>query len=245
MTINAARTVRELALGLPGATEVFDRIGIDYCCGGSRSLREACAQAGKPVEQIIPLLEEIGQSSGEKDQSFIDWRQRPLRELIAHIIAGHHAFTRRELGRLSPLIAKVCSAHSANHPELLRIQSLFQSLEHDLLPHMHKEEQILFPYIEQMEEARSRQNPIPNAFFGTVRSPIRMMTLEHDNAGQILRAIRAASLDFALPEDGCPSYELLYQGLKAFEQDIHRHIHLENNILFPSAIDLEAPDSGM
>ncbi len=167
---------------------------------------------------------------------------RPLSDLTAYIVSQHHSFTRRELGRLSLLMAKVCSAHAANHTELLRIQSLFQSLEHDLLPHMHKEEQILFPYIERMEESLRRGEEIPVAFFGTVRSPVRMMMLEHDNAGEILRGIREASQNFRVPDDGCPSYELLYQGLRAFEEDLHQHIHLENNLLFPRAVEMEDRD---
>jgi regulator of cell morphogenesis and NO signaling len=241
MTISSTKTVRELALEMPGVTEVFEKIGIDYCCGGAQSLSEACAKAGKPVEQVLPLLEEIVSTADAKEQK-ADWRDRTLSDLAAYITDEHHTFTRRELGRLSLLIAKVCSAHAANHPELLRIQSLFQSLEHDLLPHMHKEEHILFPYIERMEEALGRGEPIPNAFFGTVRSPVRMMMLEHDNAGEILRGIRDASRSFHVPDDGCPSYELLYQGLEAFEQDLHQHIHLENNILFPRAVEMEDRD---
>ncbi len=241
MNISASRTVRELALEMPAVTKVFEKIGIDYCCGGAQSLSEACARAGKPIEQVLPLLEEIVSSSETKEEK-ADWRVRRLAKLTRYIVGEHHTFTRRELGRLSLLMAKVCSAHSANHPELMRIQSLFQSLEHDLLPHLHKEEQILFPYIERMEEALRRGDPIPTAFFGTVRSPVRMMMLEHDNAGELLRGIRDASQDFQVPEDGCPSYEMLYQGLRAFEEDLHQHIHLENNILFPRAVEMEDSD---
>ncbi|MEW6208850.1 MAG: iron-sulfur cluster repair di-iron protein [Acidobacteriota bacterium] len=241
MMISSTKTVRELALEMPGATEVFEKIGIDYCCGGAQSLSEACVKVGKPIEQVLPMLEEIVSKSDTKEEK-IDWRVRRLAKLTHYIVNKHHAFTRRELGRLSLLIAKVCSAHSARHPELVLIQSLFQSLEHDLLPHMHKEEQILFPYIERMEEAIRRSERMPTAFFGTVRSPIRMMMLEHDNAGELLRAIRDASKDFKVPEDGCASYELLYEGLKEFEHDLHQHIHLENNILFPRAIEMEDRD---
>lgn len=241
MNISTTKTVRELALEMPGATDVFEKIGIDYCCGGAQSLSEACARAGKPIEQVLPLLEEIV-STADTQEEKADWRVRPLIDLTTWIVDEHHTFTRRELGRLSLLIAKVCSAHAANHPELLRIQSMFQSLEHDLLPHMHKEEQILFPYIERMEEAVRRGDPIPTAFFGTVRSPVRMMMLEHDNAGEILRGIRETSQNFQVPEDGCPSYELLYQRLRAFEEDLHQHIHLENNIVFPRAVEMEDRD---
>lgn len=241
MMISSTKTVRELALEMPGATEVFEKIGIDYCCGGAQSLSEACVKAGKPIEQVLPLLEEIVSRSNTKEEK-VDWRVRRLAKLTHYIVNQHHAFTRRELGRLSLLIEKVCSAHSARHPELVLIQSLFLSLEHDLLPHMHKEEQILFPYIERMEEAVRRSEPMPTAFFGTVRSPVRMMMLEHDNAGELLRAIREASKDFLVPEDGCASYETLYQGLRDFEHDLHQHIHLENNILFPRAIEMEDRD---
>jgi regulator of cell morphogenesis and NO signaling len=155
-------------------------------------------------------------------------------------VAKHHVFTRDELARLDALLSKVCSVHGQNHPELTRIRSLFQDLNRDLIPHMQKEEMVLFPYIEQMDEAVSAGRPAPVPFFGTVQNPIHMMMMEHDAAGEILKEIRQISGGFTVPEDGCISYETLYKALDALEQDLHQHIHLENNILFPRAVELEA-----
>jgi regulator of cell morphogenesis and NO signaling len=239
MSINITNTVRQVALEVPGAVEIFDRAGIDYCCGGSRSIGEACARAGVRVDYVIPLLEEIEKAGAEKGVETRDWRTRPLGELTRFVVDEHHSFTRRELDRLRLLLAKVTIAHAENHPELLAVKSLFDALERDLLPHMLKEEQVLFPYIERLEGVRNSYQAMPVPFFGTVRNPIRMMMTEHDRAGELLQSMRAAALYYAVPGDACPSYKLLCQGLEAFERDLHRHIHLENNILFPGAIELE------
>jgi regulator of cell morphogenesis and NO signaling len=137
------------------------------------------------------------------------------------------------------LIDKVIGAHGENHPELRQIGEVFQRLCADLKPHMFKEEQILFPYILEMERSSLQNRPAPFAPFGTVNNPVRMMMMEHETVGDILRELRALSSNYTVPADGCISYQTLYQALEAFEQDLHLHIHLENNILFPRAIELE------
>jgi regulator of cell morphogenesis and NO signaling len=134
---------------------------------------------------------------------------------------------------------KVCSVHGANHPELLQIQSEFQKLDADLRPHMMKEEQILFPYIKRLEQAALTNAPAPFAPFGSVRNPIAVMMREHDAAGDILKTIRELSSNFATPEGACFSYNTLYRALEELEMDLHQHIHLENNILFPRAAEIE------
>ena len=143
------------------------------------------------------------------------------------------------MARLTALLEKVCNAHGQNHPELMEIQKLFTLLANDLEPHMLKEERILFPYIAGLEEAVSLgRRPAP-PMFGTVRNPVRMMMSEHDVAGDILRKVRETSSNFKLPSDACISYQTLYSALEGFEQDLHQHIHLENNILFPRAVEIE------
>jgi regulator of cell morphogenesis and NO signaling len=238
MTISAKMTVRELAVEVPGATRLFEKLGIDYCCGGGKALEEACANAGVPVTQIISSLEEAGLAAEQTGETE-DWQAESLAKLTSYIVSKHHVFTRDELERLEPLLAKVSSVYGEKRPELLQIKALFQELKNDLLMHMQKEERVLFPYIVEIEEAIGNKSPRPQPFFGTVRNPIHMMSLEHDTAGDILRNIRRLSSDFEPPADACVSYQTLYKALEELEHDLHRHIHLENNILFPRAVEME------
>jgi regulator of cell morphogenesis and NO signaling len=151
----------------------------------------------------------------------------------------HHAFTREELVRLEALLAKVSGVHGQNHPELFQIQDQFGKLRGELEPHMLKEESVLFPYIVRMEEATLANKTLPPPPFRTVQNPVRVMMAEHDAAGYILGRIREATSDYAVPPDGCISYKTLYSALTALEVDLHQHIHLENNILFPRAVAME------
>ena len=238
MTLNSTMTVREVALELPQATRVFETMKIDYCCGGDKPLREACATAGVDIDKLERMLEEAGQAEAQGNGS-LDFQKVSLSELITHILDKHHVYTRNEMTRLEALITKVVGAHGANHPELHKLGELFAQLCADLKPHMFKEEQILFPYIVEMERAARQNLPAPFAPFGTVKNPVHMMMMEHDTAGEILRELRQTSSNYTVPPDGCISYQTLYQALEAFEKDLHQHIHLENNILFPKAIAME------
>ena len=143
------------------------------------------------------------------------------------------------MDRISALAEKVSSKHGGNHPELLRVRTLFGQLCDDLRPHMFKEEMILFPYVKQMEQSVAAGRPMPYAPFGTVGNPVRVMMSEHDTAGDILRELRATTADYAAPADACVSYQTLYRALEELEKDLHQHIHLENNVLFPRAVKLE------
>lgn len=239
MSINTTQTVREIAVELPGATRIFEKLGIDYCCGGGKALEEVCLAAGVSVNQVIALLEEAGNTAVNTAEAR-DWNAAPLSDLVAHIVIKHHGFTREELTRLTDLLAKVCSVHGENHPELRKLQAIFQGLRSELTGHMSREEQVLFPYIENLEGAVMRGEPVPTPFFCTVRNPIRMMMQEHDDAGQALRGLREVSSNYRVPADGCISFRTLYQVLEEFEKDLHQHIHLENNIMFPRAAELEA-----
>ena len=233
----STKTVREYALEIPAATRIFEKLGIDYCCGGGKSLADACAKAGVAVAEVLDSLE----TDARSDEAFTvnEWQTASQAELITHIVEKHHVFTREELSRLEALLAKVCGVHGQNHPELFYIQTQFGKLRADLEPHMLKEEYVLFPYITLLEQTKLQNAPAPRAPFGTVHNPVRMMMSEHDAAGDILRAIRQASSDFTVPPDACISYQALYRALKEFEADLHQHIHLENNILFPRAVEIE------
>jgi len=230
-------TVREIATELPQSTRLFEKLRIDYCCGGHRPLSEACASAGVDVDNVMAMLGEVTQS---EDTSELDFQNIPIPELITYILDTHHIFTKSEIERLQALTDKVIAAHGANHPELLHLRELWQRLGADLKPHMFKEEQVLFPYIVAMVQAADHKRAAPFAPFGTVNNPIRMMMREHDAAGEIVRELRALTSDYKAPADACISYQTLYQALENFERDLHQHIHLENNILFPKALAMES-----
>ena len=237
MSVTAERTVRDLALESSSATRVFEKLGIDYCCGGDKPLEEACRAAKLSVEEVQNALDSAQRESNST--TVRDWQHEPLSELIAHITARHHKFVRQEIARLGPLFEKVCGVHGKNHAELLHIQAVFRGLAQELTSHMMKEEMVLFPYIVRMEEAVIQGEPVLPPPFGTIANPVAMMEHEHDSAGAALRAVRAASDGYVAPEGGCASYQALYRALAEFEADLHQHIHLENNILFPRAVVME------
>jgi regulator of cell morphogenesis and NO signaling len=185
---------------------------------------------------LLSSAEKLG-ADGDASEN---WQSAPLSELTNYIVNRHHTFVRAELLRLKELLAKVCSVHSTHHPELFQIRDIFFRLHADLTDHMLKEERTLFPYIEKLETAVSSGEQAPKPTFGTVRNPVRMMIQEHDEAGQALRSLREVSSNYQVPGDGCISFRTLYQALEEFEKDLHQHVHLENNILFPRAAELEA-----
>ena len=232
----AKKTVRELAVELPNAARVFEKLGIDYCCGGDLPFRKACEKAGLDPEKVVASIADAPYEPTPAQ----NWSKSPLAALARHIVEKHHSYTRSELGRLGPLFDKLCSAHKDRYPELAQMRSVFQALRAELESHMMKEENILFPYLGAMEQAAIAGRPIPSPMFGTVQNPVRMMMLEHDSAGEALRELREASRDYSLPADACASYSELFRSLQAFEADLHTHIHLENNILFPRALAMEA-----
>jgi regulator of cell morphogenesis and NO signaling len=237
MNLTTTKTVKELAVEIPGATRVFEKAGIDYCCGGYRSLENACADAGVSMTDVVRSLEsaKTAHEPGEEP----NFLTATLAELIDHIVEKHHVFTRAEIQRLRALIEKVHGVHGQNHPELENIRSLFQTLSAELEQHMMKEENVLFPYITGMEAAIRADRPFRKPPFGTVANPVRMMMIEHDGAGVLLEQMRENSANYAIPPDACISYQTLYQALDTLEKDLHQHIHLENNILFPRAVEME------
>ena len=230
------QTVRDLASRNPAAARIFEKFGIDYCYGGERSLAQACSAAKVSIREVADALE-APPSPQREDR---DWQNGSLAELAEYIVERHHRFARQEIQRLIPLFARVVGAHGQNHAELEQIQSSFQALAEELTLHLIKEERMLFPYIEQLESAVCCGGRLALPMFGTVQNPVRMMAMEHDSAGELLRRMRDLANGYALPPDACVSFKELYQALQEFEADLHQHIHLENNILFPRAVNLEA-----
>lgn len=232
--LNTAKTVREIAVAMPHATRVFEKFGIDYCCGGSKTLEQACAAANLRVDAVLQSLEAPAPAAVAQE-----WAAGPLTELVTHIVDTHHNYVKSETPRIDALTAKVCGVHGKNHPELLEVQKVFRGLGAELSMHMMKEENILFPYLTRMEQSIQAGRPAAPPPFGSVENPIHMMMMEHDSAGDALRELRRLTADYTPPADACISYQTLYKALSDYEADLHQHIHLENNILFPRAVEME------
>ncbi len=237
------KTIREIALEYPQTTRVFEEFKIDYCCGGRKPLADACETAGIETGLVWEKIEKAIDGADETVAGQYP-EQKKTAELTDYIVEKHHLFTVSELSRLTPLMEKVAGKHGPSHPELFEIQKAFRALADELIPHMQKEEMVLFPYIKVLAAVVSTSIPVAAPHFGTVQNPVRMMMSEHDTAGDLLRQMREHSNDYTLPEGACPSYTGLFYGLEELEKDLHRHIHLENNVLFPQAIELEVAVMG-
>ena len=235
MAIDTTRTVREFVLKVPASLEVFEKLGVDYCCGGDKRLADACAAAGVPLEKVTAALESLKSAAPLRTNADTQWSERSLSELVAHISGTHHVYVRTQIPAITALLDKVVEKHGPNHPELAGVRESFTALAQELTMHLMKEEQILFPYIVRSEA----KVPAAPSCFGSVENPIRMMRHEHDNAGEVLRGMRQMTSGYRVPEDACTSYQRLYRLLEEFEADLHQHIHLENNILFPRALEAE------
>jgi len=237
VTPDTNQTVRKIAINNPATVRVFESLGIDYCCGGKRPLKEACDRASVPLSRALELLAALQSEPVSPDEK--RWTQASFRELIEYIVTRHHQYVRDETPRLRTLLAKVVSAHGNTHPELLSIRDLFVAMSEELSAHLLKEEQVLFPFLEKLDAAASAGTPLPASCFDSVGAPIARLLADHDDAGELLAKIRALSGDYEAPAGACPSYKGLYHGLQEFERDLHHHVHLENNILFPRALEMD------
>ncbi len=238
MNTTGTKTIREIALETPETTRVFEEFKIDYCCGGKKSIEEACAEAGIDPSVVAARIESAISDHSDRDNAG-DVEKQSASKLIDYILAKHHIYTVEEIERLTPLMEKVCSKHGQQHPDLFELQTVFLALADSLIPHMKKEEMVLFPYIQSLESISSGPGVTDPPHFGTVENPIRMMMVDHEADGMRLRQMRETSNDYTLPDGACPSFTALYAGLEDLEKDLHRHIHLENNVLFPAAVNLE------
>lgn len=237
MKVHEEERVGEIAARFPAAISVFERYGVDYCCGGRRTLREAAE--GKQLAPAV-LLEALEAHFQRLDPGEpIAPEQQSLRALIDHLVNKHHVFTRDAIERIERTLRKVMAAHGAQHPELAPIERVATALCAELGPHLMREEQVLFPWIAAAESAREGARPLPQARFGTVRNPVRMMDHEHDSAGEMLATLKELTQDYAVPAWACPTAAALYRTLGELDRDLRTHIHLERNVLFPRAIALE------
>lgn len=235
-TLKYDRTVGQLAAEMPVSIRIFEAWKIDYCCGGQTSLADACKRSGRSVEQFIDAVEA---AAVVPDETSHDWSADSLRAVSSRVVETYHRYTREELQTIAPLADKVLSVHGERRPELAEVVTLVRELTGDMLPHMLKEEQVLFPYVAQLELAAQNGTAAPTPFFGTVRNPVRMMMLEHDRVGELIERLRSVTGSYTAPSSACFSYRELYRRLAELELRTHEHIHVENNIYFPRAIALE------
>jgi regulator of cell morphogenesis and NO signaling len=226
MLISTEKTVGELAVENPSTARVFEKYGIDYCCGGKQSLETACNQRGIAREA---LLKELNQPAAKPQPEERDWKTAPLCDLIGHIVTRHHAYLKSELPRIAELSTKVLHAHGEREPRLAEVNEVFEILKEELDAHLMKEEMILFPAITKLEAGSKSGAPC------SIEHPIARMEYEHESAGRALAQMRHLTLDYYIPDEACNTYRALFAALIELEADLHQHIHLENNILFPRA----------
>lgn len=235
MRLTPDRTVADLVTENIKASHVFKKYGIDFCCGGGISLEKACEKKGVDYS----LLEEDLKKIGEEVNADTNFKDYPLDALIDHIVKVHHRYVEANLSLLLQYAQKVAKVHGENNTELIRINQLFRKVAGELASHMKKEELILFPFIKKMVKADREGKEMHFPHFTTVANPIHMMEEEHEEAGNILKEIARLSNNYTPPEHACNTFRALYDKLQEFEEDLHQHIHLENNILHPKALQLE------
>lgn len=235
MHIAKQTVIGELVAQEYRTASVFKENGIDFCCNGNRTIQEVCDQKQIESAVLIALLESlIDQDSG----SSLNYNSWPLDLLADYIEKIHHRYVQNGIQDITTFLGKIVSVHGKTHPELAIIAQLFAASAGELTAHMKKEELILFPYIRQLEQAKHSTTKL-QAAFGSVQQPIRMMMHEHDTEGERFRKINVLTDGYHPPLDACNTYKVTYSLLKEFEDDLHLHIHLENNILFPKSIALE------
>lgn len=213
--------------------KIFTDYGIDFCCKGGVKLSEACAKKGVNLNEITAELEQV-----VKQQDETHYQDLGMTDLVDHIVNVHHKYVETTIPSLKLYVEKIAKVHGDNHPELLEIRDEFFNTADALTTHMKKEEFILFPYIKAMEAARKNHFPLSPAHFGSIENPIAMMEEEHDTEGERFRKISDLSNKYTPPSDACQTYKVAFAMLQEFENDLHTHIHLENNILFPEAKEI-------
>jgi len=231
------KSIGELVADDYRAASVFKQYGIDFCCGGKRTVAEACEKKKVPLDELIEKLQQMEYRATAPQLNFKDWA---LPFLVDYIINVHHQYVQEKLPQLLQYSKKVAKVHGHAYTETVAIAEKVDALAKELFAHLEKEELVLFPYVKKLWKQKEAQGSVEAPPFGTARNPIRMMEEEHEFAGQTMEEIRQLSNDFTPPESACNTYRVLYALLEELEQDLHQHVHLENNILFPAAIELEA-----
>lgn len=230
------KTIGELVASDYRKAEIFRKFGLDFCCGGNKSIKQACEEKGINSNEVEAELKAIEDSPASNDENFLSW---DLDFLSDYIVNKHHKYVTDSLPMLYEFSEKVARVHGDRHPEVVEIAHYFDAVAQELRMHMHKEEVILFPYIKELAVAKRENKTMDRPPFGSIENPIHMMEAEHESAGGNMHEVSRLSNRFTPPHDACASYRVLFAKLEEFEKDLHRHIHLENNILFPRAIEME------
>lgn len=236
MNITEKKYIGEVVANDYRTATVFKNHSIDFCCNGNRSIDEACKSENIDSQQLINELNEVLNDTSEKAVGFNHW---PLDLLADYIEKTHHRYCERKINEIKPYLEKITKAHGEQHPELIEINELFKETAGKMSVHMKKEELILFPFIRKMTKVKSTGEALTTPKFGSVESPIDIMRDDHNEEGERFQRIRTLSQNYTVPEDGCATYKVTFAMLNEFEDDLHQHIHLENNILFPKSIALE------
>ncbi|GAB2764706.1 iron-sulfur cluster repair di-iron protein [Salinimicrobium soli] len=230
-----SKTVADMVTENIKTAHIFKKHGIDFCCGGGISIEKACQKANVDYDLLVQELLQVDKS----DSRATNYNSWELDFLIDHIVNVHHTYVAESIPLLLQYSERVADVHGHHYKELLEIKSLVKEVAGELSAHMKKEELILFPFVKKLVQAKKENSEAPQAPFGTVDNPIKMMEEEHEGAGEILRLISVLSNNYTPPEEACNTYRAFYSKLEEFEQDLHQHVHLENNILFPKALQLE------
>jgi regulator of cell morphogenesis and NO signaling len=230
-------TIKEIVTQNFQAAAVFEKHSLDFCCRGGKSIEEACREKGILSEVVYQELGQLNSTANAETSRFFLW---PPEFLIDYIVTNHHTFVASMIPVILAHTQKVASVHGERHPEVVRIAEIFSGVAQDLTRHMQKEELMLFPYIKHIAVSSRSNSALRTPPFGTAQNPIQMMMQEHQKAGDEMYEIRSLSNSYTPPEDACTTYRVSYQELQEFERDLHQHVHLENNILFPLAVRLES-----
>jgi regulator of cell morphogenesis and NO signaling len=229
-------TLGEIAAKDLRKAEVFKKYGLDFCCGGKKTVKEACEEKGMDVTKIEQELQQADRLPVSRPLPYTEWN---LDFLADYIVNTHHSYVKKTLPEIRSYAQKVAQVHGAGHPELGNILAVVESVYAEMSSHMVKEEQVVFPYIKQLVNAKSRQDVPQAETLQSVKNPINLMEMEHELVGKNMEIIRQLANNYILPAEACATYSLLYRLLQEFEEDLHMHVHLENNILFPKAIAAE------
>jgi len=231
-TTTLERTIGELVAERPARARVFEGFKIDYCCGGKKPLADACQAKGIDPQVVLNMLRIVDESAPTEER---DWSKATITELCDNIESTHHAYLKRDFPRLEFMARKVAGRHGDHHPELVELRDTFLAMKDEMEQHMLKEEQILFPLCRKLDQGQATAG----AHCGSVQNPIRVMMQEHDDTGHALEKMRELTNGFTPPEDACNTYRAYFDALAELERDMHRHVHKENSVLFPKAVEAE------
>ncbi|MBS1651579.1 MAG: iron-sulfur cluster repair di-iron protein [Bacteroidetes bacterium] len=237
MNITKETIVGELVAGDYRTASIFKKNGIDFCCNGNRTIEDACLKKNINTQDVLNALLDVSNQSN--NASGVDFSTWPLDLLADYIEKKHHKYVETKTQEILPFLNKVARVHGDRHPELIEVENEFKQSAGELAAHMKKEELILFPFIRKMVTSQTDNKLFNPPSFGTVQNPIEMMKHEHNIEGERFRKIAELTNNYNPPQDACNTYRVTFSLLKEFEEDLHFHIHLENNILFPKAIELE------